>query len=665
VLQPEHERAKDVLSEAVKVDSGEWIRIIQRAYPDNPKKWDELLQILEGYSRASRAIPEWTGGTTFGNLVPELAAVPALAPPHPTMLLTVGATYGPYRVIRRLTPGGMGEVAIAEDIRLPRSVVLKCLSGSWLESPLARQRLLREARTAAALNHRNIATLYDVLDDDEHPLLVMEYVEGRTLHEILKEGAVPIGLALRYAIQITDAVEYAHDRGIIHCDIKPANIQITPAGIAKVLDFGLARALFEPGDEVSVSERGRVVGTPGYMPPERLTRGTLNAAGDVYALGVVLFELLTGGEPYTERGHALMLAVLASDAPAPSKLVPSLPPALDQIVARAMARDPILRYRSARELGADLAKVLTAIDNRISGVADIELEKPRRDATFWTLAGLSAIPALLAVLTIIGFATLIIYNSPLGLTGEFQPESPLWWPVKGMEVLLAPAFVAAVVGVFGVFVSFLYRLATFGPLGRWLSRPISLGRRLFGRLRSQPTAVLAPAILVIQVALIATAFWRFQPLFEGLDSFISRRLPADLSSLRPENRPEHNWMTQAFSLQVVVFTILWCRMLMHRSRRVEREGLAVIVAGFAVTVFTLLAGQVFPRHILYHGKAERVTYQSRICYLVGQNGPDGLLFCPHQPPPWNEIVKLDSPFLRREGVVESIFTGVGGAIVEK
>jgi serine/threonine protein kinase len=122
------------------------------------------------------------------------------------MLLTVGATYGPYRVIRRLTPGGMGEVAIAEDIRLPRSVVLKCLSGSWLESPLARQRLLREARTAAALNHRNIATLYDVLDDHEHPLLVMEYVEGRTLHEILKEGAVPIGLALRYAIQITEAV---------------------------------------------------------------------------------------------------------------------------------------------------------------------------------------------------------------------------------------------------------------------------------------------------------------------------------------------------------------------------------------------------------------------------------------------------------------------------
>jgi serine/threonine protein kinase len=660
----------------VKVDSGEWIRVIQRAYPDNPKKWDELLQILEGYSRASRAIPEWTGGTTFGNLVPELAGVPALAPPPPTMLLTVGATYGPYRVIRRLTPGGMGEVAIAEDIRLPRSVVLKCLSGSWLESPLARQRLLREARTAAALNHRNIATLYDVLDDHEHPLLVMEYVEGRTLHEILKEGAVPIGLALRYAIQITEAVEYAHDRGIIHCDIKPANIQITPAGIAKVLDFGLARALFEPGDAVSVSERGRIVGTPGYMPPERLTRGTLNAAGDVYALGVVLFELLTGGEPYTERGHALMLAVLASDAPAPSKLVPSLPPALDQIVARAMARDPVLRYRSARELGADLAKVLTALDNRISGVTDIELEKPRRDATFWTLAGLAAVPAILAILTIAGFATLILYNSPLGLTGNFQPEPFSVLPLKGLESLLAPVFVAAVVAVFGAMVAAVRNMSSivFGQLARWRRvRPLTQKLRAVtawinqvrSGVRSQPVSVLGTLILAIEITAVLLAFWRFQPLFEGLDSFISRRPPADLSALRPENRPEHNLMTQVFSLVAVIFGFLWYRLLVLRLRHRQREGMGIIVAGFTATAFILLAGQIFPRKILYHSRAERVVFQSRTCYLVGQNGPEGILFCPHQPPPWNEIVKLDSPFLRREGVVESIFTGVGGVMVEK
>jgi hypothetical protein len=631
----EQVRAKAVLSEVLRVPSGDRIRLIQEAFPNDPKAWDELLEILDGYSKASEANSGWTGGTTFGNLIPEFASSSVGSS---TAVLAVGASFGPYRVVRMLTPGGMGEVAIADDVRLPRRVALKCLAGRWLASPLARQRLLREARTAAALNHPNIATLYDVLDDVEHPVLVMEYVEGRSLHEILAEGPVPLGLALRYAIQLSEAVGYAHDHGIIHCDIKPANIQITPEGIAKVLDFGLARAQFEQADELSLSERGKVLGTPGYMAPERLTRGTLNASGDIYALGVVLFELVTGSDPYADRGHALMLAVLASDAPAPSSLVPELPRAVDAILGRALARNPVLRYRSG-QFGID----------PLSGAASRTWHW-RQLVALW-------IPAIVLLLTVAGFATLILYNSPLGLTGSFQPESPLVWPMRGVGALLPPAFTAAVIAVLVVLASFVARLAAMGLLGSWAVRAATWFRHLAASIRSQPTTVLAPAVLILQLATIGLSFWRFQPLFEGVDNFITRRPPTNLAALRPQNRPEHNLMTQVFSVQVVVFGVAWYWLRTHRRRRHEREGSSVIVAGFAVTAFSLLAGQIFPRHILYHNKSERVAYRAQRCYLVGQSGSDAMLFCPHQPPPWNQIVKLDDPSLKREGVVESIFSG--------
>src|SRR5262249_1667739 len=163
---------------------------------------------------------------------------------------------------------------------------------------------------------------------------VMEYVEGKALRDVLQDGPLPVGLALRYAIQVTDAVSYAHDRGIVHCDIKPTNVQITPSHVAKVLDFGLAHAQFDAGGELARSEAGKVMGPPGYMPPERLIEGTVNAAGDVYALGVVLFEMLTNRAPHLEMGPQLMAAVLTTDAPAPSSLVPGLPSQLDSIVAR-------------------------------------------------------------------------------------------------------------------------------------------------------------------------------------------------------------------------------------------------------------------------------------------------------------------------------------------
>jgi len=666
VLPEEWPRARSVLTEVLKVPTGERTRFIEDAFPNNPRMWDELLAILDGYDKATHSQElQWSEDPELNKLLPTVAPATGSEPAstgETTSVLTIGEQYGSYRVLEELTPGGMGQVFLAEDVRMPRRVVLKSLSGKWLASGAAQQRFRREANSACVLNHGNVATLYDVVEDKGQFLLVFEYVEGRTLRRTLGEGPVPIGLALRLAIQLTDAITYAHDQGILHCDIKPENIQVTPDNRLKVLDFGLARARYDTGRGGVEADRGKLMGTAGYMAPERLARGTLNAAGDIYCMGVVLFELLTGRHPYPERGPSQVLSVLGTDAPRPSTLVGGVSPDLDMISERALSRDPNLRYQSARELGKDLRRVLDRLDTP-PVVAQRHVEEPqkiKRDPAFWLLAGIAAIPAVLIVLTVIGLASVILYNSPLGRVGQFEPESPLWWPIRGLEPLLAPSFVAAVVGVVFMFVRYLGRLLTVGTLGRRLNFLTSRVRRATERLRATPVGMIAPALLLIQLLIFAVSFWHFSDMFNGLDSFINRRPPTDLSPLRPENRTAHNFFTEVMSLQVIVFGYIWYRVLRYRKRRGDHEGLGVAFAGFAVAAFIFLAGQVFPFRILYHNKHERVAYASQRCYLVGQSGSEALIFCPHRELPWNQVVRLDDPALKREGVVESIFAGFDG-----
>ena len=670
MLPEEWPRARSVLTEVLKVPNGERTRFIEDAFPNDPRMWDELLAILDGYDKATHSQElQWSEDPELNKLLPTMAPTAgtgASSTGQTTTVLTIGEQYGSYRVLQELTPGGMGQVFLAEDVRMPRRVVLKSLSGKWLASQAAQQRFRSEANSACVLNHGNVATLYDVVEDKGQFLLVFEYVEGRTLRRALGEGPVPLGLALRFAIQLTDAITYAHDQGILHCDIKPENIQVTPDSRVKVLDFGLARARYDTGRGESEMDRGKLMGTAGYMAPERLARGTLNAAGDIYCMGVVLFELLTGRHPYPERGPSQVLSVLGTDAPRPSTLVGGISADLDMICERALSRDPTLRYQSARELGRDLRRVLERLDvPAIPAKAHAdESPKVKRDPTFWLLAGVAAIPAVLIVLALIGFASVIMFNAPLGRTGEFEPESPMWWPWRGIESLFAPSLLAVGFAIFLSLLPLLLRLLSIDPIGKWLAPVRSAAGGVVAAIKSQPVALVASGVLFIQLMVAMAATSRFDAVFEGLSGFISKRPPVDLSPLRPGNREELNQFTKMFSYQVVVFGFAWYGLIRYRRKQKEKGVMLTIAAGVAVTVLTLLFGQVFPRQIIYKSRFERVTYQSKRCYLVGQRASDGLLFCPHEDPPWSTIVKLDDAQLKREGAVESIFSGfdeMGGA----
>jgi serine/threonine protein kinase/tetratricopeptide (TPR) repeat protein len=313
------------------------------------------------------------------------------------MQITPGLRLGPYRILKLLGSGGMGSVYLAYDERLERHVALKMLTRDSRED--VPRRILREARAAARLNHTNIASLYDVFEHEHEAFLVMEYVDGEPLTALVKSQPVPVDRVLDIGLQLVEALRYAHSAGIIHRDVKPANVMVTPSGQVKVLDLGLARATPDPGADTRSESQSEIVpsraGTPAYMAPERLGRHVADARTDVYSVGVVLFELLTGRRPYLAPDlMALAVNVATQPTPRVSQTRPDIPAALDEVVARAMAKEPSTRYASAAELYDALVDVRETMSGRF---------KPppvdwRTDWRTGALIGLAAIATLAIVL---------------------------------------------------------------------------------------------------------------------------------------------------------------------------------------------------------------------------------------------------------------------------
>ncbi|MDH5340666.1 MAG: serine/threonine protein kinase, partial [Rubrivivax sp.] len=276
---------------------------------------------------------------------------------------------GPYRLLRELGSGGMASVWLAErtDMLQRRQVALKLPHGAWRRAGLA-ERMSREREILATLQHPNIATLYDAgFAEDGQPYLALEYVEGERIDQYCKRLQLGVSATLRLFLQVVRAVSYAHSQLVVHRDLKPSNILVTAAGEAKLLDFGIAK-LLDQGSAVETEltqQSGRAL-TPDYAAPEQILGRPVGTPADVYALGVVLFELLAGARPYVlERGSraALEDAIVQTDAPRPSSLAPSsrrkaLQGDLDTIVLKALKKDPAQRYATADALAEDIERYL-------------------------------------------------------------------------------------------------------------------------------------------------------------------------------------------------------------------------------------------------------------------------------------------------------------------
>ena len=277
----------------------------------------------------------------------------------------LGETISHYQVLRKLGSGGMGVVYEAEDLTLGRHVALKFLHGDVVHDQLTFDRFYREARAASALNHPHICTVYEFGEHNGHPFIAMELMEGKPLKQSCDNAPMDMAALLEVGVQVADALDAAHAKGIVHRDIKAANIFVTDRGQAKVIDFGLAKfkANAAMATDVTTADdltlRGSLVGTVSYMSPEQVLGKELDARTDLFSFGVVLYELATGMLPFTGETYGAIFGAILHSTPMPVlQANPSCPPKLAALISKALQRNPDRRYRSAAEMREDLKQLL-------------------------------------------------------------------------------------------------------------------------------------------------------------------------------------------------------------------------------------------------------------------------------------------------------------------
>lgn len=332
-------KVEALFAEAIDLPAPERAAFV-RAYTGDPAVRADLERLLAAHDRA-------------GDFLDELDPIRAAAL-LATGELSAGEAAGPYHVLRRLGRGGMGVVYLAHDPRLGRRVALKLLPHHGSVEETARRRLVEEAKAASALDHPNIGTVYDIGEAADGRLYIaMAYYEGETLRERVGRGPLPVSEALDLARQIADGLAAAHRRGIVHRDVKPDNVVVTPEGVAKLVDFGVAK-----GTGAGLTREGVRLGTVAYMSPEQTRGSAVDHRSDLWSLGVVLYEMLTGMRPFRGDAEEAVVVGIRRDEPPPVEaLRPEVPPALARVLGRCLAKDPTRRYASAELLLTDLRSI--------------------------------------------------------------------------------------------------------------------------------------------------------------------------------------------------------------------------------------------------------------------------------------------------------------------
>ena len=638
--QTSWQKAKDVLYEAQRLPGPQREAYVRLQFKGQPDVCDEVLAILPNAD---------TPDDLSRPLVNLAAQDDELADLQPSMPIKH------YTILRRVGRGGMGQVFLALDEKLRRRVALKCLL-SRLSLEADREHILGEARAAAAISHPNVATVYEVVEHNDRAFMAMEYVDGQSLNAVLARERLPRDRVVAIGLELVGALGAAHAGDIVHGDLKPANIALTNDGTAKVLDFGVARAVRAAsgstttiGAHPTAQTLTAVAGTPGYMSPEQLRGERIDGRSDLYSLGVVMFEMVTGRRPYLETSIDELREAVNRPAPRADSIAKGVPGWLADFLAKSLEPQKIARFQSAIEM----KQALEAVREHIR-VLD------RRELILRWLARIAiGVPVVLSGLVLVGSMTTMGFNRLFGRDGPYARfadpvlSGALRW---GALAVFPSVFVATLAAVALAAASFaLDAMQLIAPVGRFVTRIRARGLDLAVRVGLHRPSGLAQALagLALATLLIFTQIHA-----EVIVAWVSSFNGSPITNLLPigENQRERIRYNQFLDVSISLFMYGLYRVVRLRRREGSRDGTAAL-AVFVGVIAVMVLMREWPYRAFNHRDFERVDFDGRRCYLNGESGNELLVLCPGDEPPRNHVVRRDDSRLRRLGTSENIFRG--------
>ena len=579
---------------------------------------------------------------------------------------------GRYEIMRRLGAGGMGHVFLAKDTDLERQVALKFLIAAASAADI-RSRIFHEARAAARITHPNIAVVHDVGLHEGRAFLVMEYVEGENLAQMLKRERPPLEKILTVGRQLASALVVAHEKGIIHRDLKPANIQLARDGSAKILDFGVAHAMASV-DEPSASttttaaplstlatlrtERGAIrhPGTPAYMSPEQMFGKPIDGRSDIYSLGVILFEMATGHRPYSTDDPLDVVLALSHKLLRPSGAETHLPETVNDVIGKMLAVDVDQRYQTAAEVENACAALLAPdpLDWRSRWMSAL------RTAGRVVARVAVAVAAAAAFVTFLGYLETMGFNNSLGRLGTpFDDTGQASWFLWGRRSLLVPTvYVLLIFFVYWAAQGVIRLLRVSKRVDTLLETGVTRTHRLESRLNLQDPAVLGQTVALVGGVLLVAIAWRFQSFMVAFSTQSIDNHAADyFLPLKPgKGQPRLDAQLYQWSLSflIVALALAIARIRRLRARSPLRRGTAALALVSAMTAFSIFLC-VIPYRIEWMSVMPRLEIAGERCYRIGESGDDWMIHCPDRPPPRNRTVKRTDPAVIDMRINESIF----------
>ncbi len=614
----------------------DWDALSHELGPEGDRRWLSCLRILERIADLhERGNDLHEAKNSVDSSAGETNATTTRAS---TVAPRDSASYwGRYRLVQRVGEGGFGSVHRAWDPELEREVAIKILHKRVADSRL-REGVLREGRALARVRHPNVVSVLGVETQDDQVALCMEFVRGETLEEVLqRHGTLSGREAALVGEDVCRALAAVHYSGFVHRDVKAKNVMRESAGRIVLMDFGAGRE----ADPLGRSARGDSVGTPLYMAPELLDDAGASAASDVYAVGVLLYHLVTGAYP-VEGGT--LEEIRAAHGRGQRRLLaerrPDLSPSFIRVVDTALAPSPAERYSTAAAL--------------LQALGTVQGDRSKKRVVL-IAAGLPIVAGL--TVGLFGFLTTAAYNLNLGRGAPFDQESPAVWLEMGLRSVLSPI---VYMGLALLVVSSLTFAGRVLRVAQPIERLVASGARRLGplsaRLGLDDPRVFSQAVTSLGIIVLAIIAWRFSSVILAYTTFTISDAPAE--RLLPLRLDEQRVDPSNYRLALDMVALGLGLALIKIRRLGRREPGATWAASWpvaALLVFTVLLIEL-PFRFVWRAEGERVELAGQRCYVLGEHEGRALVHCPDRTPPRNHVVAIDDPALRRLGLIENIFT---------